>query len=286
MGGTSVWSERVNRAVETDIRDDVRMGTRSRRKSKWSKSWGGAPMWGWAIIGVLLIAVVGWFGYFISNPPASPPRAQVTLPTPMPAERTESDDEPIALVTPTGRPLRALFTGDSLMGGYFATTPERAFKSLVLAKLGPVDTVEAARAGRTLSTVSSITDVPAGLDLAVVELGTNDVGEKTPIPTFTRQYAELLDRIRTSSPNAAVLCLGVWQDAVSATPYDRVIRTQCAMRRGQYIRLSGMFDKAANHGPAGRSTYNGTSDVFHPNDRGHKAIADTLLRNLQPNAAP
>lgn len=178
-----------------------------------------------------------------------------------------------------GEPLRVLFAGDSLTDGYFASEQAKSFKQIVLDQLGPVELTTAALAKQTLSTVSKVTDVPADLDLAVVELGTNDVGIPTPIAEFTTQYDALLAKIKAKSPNTALLCAGTWEG--TGTQYDIAIAKSCTKAGGRYISLAGLYQNSSFHGPAKAQTWKGESDWFHPNDAGHAAIAKALLAAVQ-----
>ncbi len=198
---------------------------------------------------------------------------------------SEAEAKMVPLSFPKDRPLRLLMTGDSLTGGFFASTKDRGFSKLVQAGLenhGPVEASGGSRAGGTLSTVDSITAVPAGLDLAIVELGTNDVGTKTPPETFAAQYSGLLTKVRAGSPGVAIMCISVWQAAGTiADTYNRLIREKCDAAGGQYVDINSAYSSGANRGPVGVETWTGVSDEFHPNDRGHQAIADLILERVR-----
>jgi lysophospholipase L1-like esterase len=195
--------------------------------------------------------------------PIATPAAKVVAPAPLVVNRAGTDA------------LRVLFVGDSITGGFFASTEAAGFKQVMIAGMGKVEQTTAARARQTLSTVSGITDVPSNVDLAVVELGTNDVGIPTPLDAFREQYTGLLTKITTASPKAAILCAGTWTD--NGSRYDRVIESACVKAGGRFVPLAALFDTSDFHGPANVATRNGESDVFHPNDSGHQAIARDLL---------
>jgi lysophospholipase L1-like esterase len=133
-------------------------------------------------------------------------------------------------------------------------------------------------AHQTLTTVSRVTDVPADLDLAVVELGTNDIAVPTPIKDFEDQYAALLGKIHSTSPKAAIVCVSTW--SASGRAYDDVISKACGAVTGRYVSVAALNSNAANHGPAGVETESGASDTFHPNDAGHQAIAKSITDAL------
>lgn len=197
----------------------------------------------------------------------------------------EDEAKLIKLTFPDDRPLRLLFAGDSLAGGFFASAKDKGFTQLVrqsLSQSGPVEEFRGEQAHATLSTVGGLVNVPAGLDLAIVELGTNDIKAKTDPATFAEQYAGLLAKIKADSPNAAILCASVWQsDATTKDVYNRAIQEQCQTAGGKYADISVLFEVASNRGPAGVETWVGTSDNFHPNDKGHQAISDLLLGQIE-----
>jgi len=194
------------------------------------------------------------------------------------AVRLSGESRPLEVARGSDGVATVLVSGDSLAGAFFASAPERGFVGLVSEAIAPATVTEAAQAHQTLTTVAAITDVPADVDLAIVELGTNDVGEQTPLADFDAQYGALLDRIRSSSPGAAIVCLGTWTGW--GGDYDALIERACVGHGGRYVALGGLFRDAANRGPEGRETFLGAGDDFHPNDAGHRAIADAILAVL------
>lgn len=183
-------------------------------------------------------------------------------------------------------PLRVLFVGDSLTNGYYATTRQQAFAEQVRAALsadGPVVSFTSATNGGTLSTVAATLVLPPRLDLAIVELGTNDRG-RTDIHRFTASYGRLVASIRAASPDAALVCVGAW--TTGSRPgddsYDRAIEAQCEASGGRFASLAGIRG-AATVGPLGSPTFQGDRDSFHPNDAGHAAIAEAIRATLALN---
>ncbi|MGU3293312.1 SGNH/GDSL hydrolase family protein [Williamsia sp. M5A3_1d] len=185
---------------------------------------------------------------------------------------------------PAGRAASLLFVGGSLTGGYFATRSALGFAKLVSNAINSVPQQTAERANETLSTVSATT-MPAGLDLAVVELGTND-WDATPLNRFRTQYDLLVKRIRMASPKTALVCLGVWRDNTNG--YDAQIEQSCLAADGIFVPLARLYRDQKNRGPAGVRVERGTSDDFRPNDRGHAVIANAVLGAIdqKPVAVP
>lgn len=179
--------------------------------------------------------------------------------------------------------MRVLFAGDSLTEGYYATSPRDAFVARTVASwrgAGDVSVLRPQQAHATTTQVDSLVAVQGDLDLAVIELGTNDV-DKTPLVKFQQDYARLLDKVESAAPGVPLVCFGTWQQAEDAGPYDAVIQEACTARDGRYVRLSDVFDDAAMRGPAQQPTFKGQSDEFHPNDTGHQVISDRLLATVR-----
>lgn len=175
--------------------------------------------------------------------------------------------------------VQTMIVGDSLAAAFFATTEEDGFAHLVEEAIGPVEVSTTARAHQTLATVAGVTDVPSKVEVAVIELGTNDVGMQTPLTAFQTQYEGLTRAIRAESPRARLVCIGTWTGW--GDMYDRIIEDACVAVDGSYVDAQPLFTEAANRGPVGRATFVGPGDDFHPNNAGHRAVADAVLAVLQ-----
>ena len=173
-------------------------------------------------------------------------------------------------------PLRVLFAGDSLTVGYYATDPARSYASLLVddwSELRDVEVTRAeqsgARAWRIARAVEALPD-PAW-DVAVLEVGANDVG-KTTVAEYADDFRALVLAAERGGPEM-VVCLGPWNDGARTPPYDRVVARVCDGDGRVYVPLSDLYDDPALHGPVGTETTFGPRDDFHPNDAGHAAIA-------------
>jgi len=185
---------------------------------------------------------------------------------------------------------RVLFAGDSISVGRDARTlPEsfRAISSRWLKASGTQSITTIAKSGAKLNYIAHSRNMPADLDFAIIELGTNDAGGNTPIDTFREEYQNYLKRIRTASPSVNFVCLGVWYGPQTkiAQSLDQVISETCGANGGAFIPLSDLYAHAENRGPRGTKTWNGKSDLFHPNTVGHHAIAKRLIDQLSPPVA-
>jgi acyl-CoA thioesterase-1 len=228
------------------------------------------------VIATACLAVLGVAGYVLTESAATPRDDRAAPPSSAPVAPVPTT-APLAIVR-DDTPLRVLFAGDSLTGSYFASSTDAGFRSRLMTALGPVELTTAELADQTLTTVSRIVDVPANLDLAVIELGTNDVATETPFDQFTNEYRDLLHKITTTSPGAALICAGTWQEV--GERYDAVIEAECQAAGGRYVPLVEIFEADGTRGPAGKQTPFGESDAFHPNDSGHQQIADAILAAL------
>lgn len=191
----------------------------------------------------------------------------------------------IRLKFPADRPLRVLFAGDTITGGYFASTQTKGFSQLISASLashGDVEEVRGPNTGGKVDTLGGLESIPSGLELAILQLGTIEVGERDDVAKFSDEYATMLRNLKARSPTAAIICLSAWQSSeINVGAYDRVIREQCRIVGGQFVDVRPVFADLRNRGPEGVKTWAGVSDEFHPNDAGHQAIADKVLARIK-----
>jgi len=200
---------------------------------------------------------------------------------------------PQALGNPTdSQTLRLLFIGASVTEGWFASAPSRTYTSIVARDLSSrgrrVRTRILARPG-ALAGEADGWDLAIPSDIIVVQLATNDFVQSLPVVDFASSYTDVLDRLRRASPAADIICMGGWDDpasrnrlGITANDYDIAARSACEAEGGHYVDLSGVYMTGADHGPQGRPTFRGAGDVFHPNDRGHAALAALVLEATDP----
>jgi acyl-CoA thioesterase I len=212
----------------------------------------------------------------------SAPRPVGTV-VPRTGARTSTVAPGEAVVVP---PDRILFIGASLTEGWYASSRDRTYASLVATGLAGgrrIDVRTLARPGATAEDVARW-DLDIQADYVVLQVATNDFVRDVPLDVYAASYADILDRLRAASRKADLVCLGAWLDptsvnrlGVEAVDYDVATRTACGAVGGRYVDLSATYLDPLNHGPLGRQTYQGPGDLYHPNDRGHAAIADLVL---------
>ena len=184
-----------------------------------------------------------------------------------------------------------MVVGDSLTVGEHASARRGSFPSLVLESLRAASRRKlSARvvglSGGRAADLLRLTP-PGARRLAIIEVGTNDwlgyrpegAWSATPAGEFQATYGRLLDLVRASG-EPLLISLGIWgptggtsEVGGSVTELDEVIASESAARGGRFVPLTAIHDDPGMRGPAGRRTALGISDDFHPNDRGHAAIA-------------
>ena len=224
----------------------------------------------WALRG-LTFAAIGLS--LVGGSPATPAAAARPAMLPGPAAvlglRATADAD-----TLRGRTYVAL--GDSISTGKYASTADRNFPALVAQQLGMRLDLVAHSGARAEWAISQLAAVQAAQPaLVTIELGTNDVGYRTPPDVFAGQYEAILDAV--SAPAARVLCIGSWLPSDSI---DGIIRATCERHGGTFVSLNGFYAVGDFHAANGAAVFLGRSDWFHPGDQGHAAIAAVVLASL------
>ena len=99
----------------------------------------------------------------------------------------------------------------------------------------------------------------------VINLGTNDVGHGVHTPEFQAAYTAFLGTVRAKYPNAAIFALQTFRGRfVPQTQAAVQARVDAGDRNVFFVNTDGWI-------PDG-----GLTDSVHPNDLGHRAIADRL----------
>ncbi len=198
--------------------------------------------------------------------------------------------------------LRVLVVGASVSHGLGASSPSHDYVSdlgrMLEARTGrTVDLTVWSRPGARIAVSDSWT-LPAGEQVVVVQLITNDFIDATPLLSYQQDLTTLLDRLHATSPRASLLCVGAWEPSYAVNrvglpvlAYDSIEKSACNGHGGHFLSPSPIFQHSAWRGPAGRLTAFGKGDDFHPNNKGHLHLADAILAQLEaqhavPPAAP
>ena len=181
---------------------------------------------------------------------------------------------------------RLVVVGDSLAAGRFAGTRDEAFPQRVAAAMRARLELFAVPGATTAALAAQA--VPRRGGVVVVEAGTNDFLYQTPRRRFADDYRALVAKVAAASPGARLVCLTIWisKDAAGPPPaeipasfYDATIRRACAA--GEVADISPLYARPRMRGPAGRPTFLGPGDAFHPNSTGHAAIARLIESRLR-----
>jgi acyl-CoA thioesterase I len=208
--------------------------------------------------------------------------------TPVPSGASSPLAGPTVLAVPrpsAGAAVHVGFVGDSLTFGLYASDAAHGWAKTVLAgmqsRYGSVEGEFDDKSGATVRQLMQRRPLPTQLQVAFVELGTNDVPH-TPVAKFERQYRDLLDQLHSGSPGVRIMCLGTWGPGTGRNAViNHAIMTLCAAASAVYVPLDSLYLQSSNRGPAGRPELGGSSDDFHPNDTGYAAIARLVLSHLR-----
>jgi acyl-CoA thioesterase-1 len=176
-----------------------------------------------------------------------------------------------------------IFFGDSLTAGY-GVDPDEAYPALIQQKIDKEGlkwrVVNAGLSGETtaggLRRLDWILRQP--VDVLVIELGGND-GLRGIAPTTTRTNLEaMIARVRQRFPQVKVVLAGMQMPTNMGPEYTRAfaaIYPDLAQASGVVL-IPFLLE-----GVGGDPTLN-LPDGIHPTPEGHKIVAETVWRTLQP----
>lgn len=182
--------------------------------------------------------------------------------------------------------------GDSLTAGFFASTADKKFTQVLSnmiekemnydVTLGGTGSYGGILSGGLKAIPELNAQEP---DLVSIEFGTNDCNAENnvPIDTFKKQLNTLIDGVtKDANRDPQIVLVTTWNQSVKCIPYDDVIKSVGEERDIPVADLENLwYNNPENKGPADVKTYNGTSDDFHPNDKGMKAIAETIFDKVE-----
>ena len=186
-----------------------------------------------------------------------------------------------------GGAVRITWLGDSTASGVGASSVDAALPRQVAAALDrPIELTVLAVSGATVADVrdDQVGRVPAGTDLVVVDVGSNDVVQLTRAGDFRDRYEAVLARLPDT---AEAVLLGV-PDMGSPTRLPQPLRFIAGVRGGTLDRevaaLAGdrgleYVDIAGRTGPAFRRDPDRylAADRYHPSDAGYGLWAEATL---------
>jgi lysophospholipase L1-like esterase len=185
-----------------------------------------------------------------------------------------------------------MFVGASVTEGYYASDVDHAYPADTVDELRgrgvDVDPIVVGRAGSGTAEVLTWR-LEGKPDAIILQIATNDFGRNLSLARYRANYWAILQGLRALGPNARLLCLSGWRDpkqvnesGVTGGQFNEVTDQACRAFRGHFVNLGPLYLDSKNHGPKGHETDYGAADYFHPNDRGHAAIAKLVVTNLGP----
>lgn len=178
------------------------------------------------------------------------------------------------------KPNKIMVLGDSLTRGLYASSETRTFASLLATEF---DAELARIPGVDLSGAEKhwIDSKHWGADLVIIEIGLNDVSNQSINETdWAKRYANLVYEIKQTG-SAVVTCTMFNSDRLGHPQYDRYLRFNQYIRDGGGV-IADLWTATEDcdciSDPAVASPYapDWAGDTFHPNDLGHRVIADTI----------
>ncbi|PIN30469.1 hypothetical protein DB324_04335 [Limosilactobacillus reuteri] len=119
-------------------------------------------------------------------------------------------------------------------------------------------------------------------DLVIIQIGDNV--NQNNLARFKQYLPKLVQQIKSDSPNATIMLVGVWFDHDGLADYLK----QLAQDQGcLYVAISALYNSENRAKVGDTITFNNGSTMTvpakyasHPGDKGHKAIADAILAQL------
>jgi len=189
----------------------------------------------------------------------------------------------LALFQASQAPKVILFYGDSLTAGYGLST-EEAFPALIEKKLNQkgiaVKVVNAGLSGETsaggLTRLSWVLKQP--IEMFVLELGANDGLRGLPLDQTQKNLQTIIDKVSTKYPNAKIVIAGMLVPPNMGPDYTasfRKIFPELAKKNKAKLIPFLLQDVA------GIEKLN-IADGIHPNEEGHKIVAENVLKVIEP----
>lgn len=177
-----------------------------------------------------------------------------------------------------------MFLGTSLTDGY-GLEREQAYPALVQEKIDsaglPWEVVNAGLSGEksagALQRVRSWL-IKQPFDVLVIETGSNDMLQGTNVDTLRANIQSIVDTVRAARPNARLVLVGMLGAPNLGRAYvDRFNAVFPDLARENQL----TFIPFLLEGVAAQPQLN-LADGIHPNEQGHRILAGTVWRTLEP----
>ncbi|HEX8690845.1 MAG TPA: arylesterase [Longimicrobium sp.] len=195
--------------------------------------------------------------------------------------RGAADPEPPA--APAGERRVVLFVGTSLTAA-LGLEPEQGFPALIQEKIDsaglPFEVVNAGVSGETSTGARGrmrwLLNQP--FDVLVLETGANDMLRGTSLRRLRENLEAIVDTVKEARPGARIVLAGMVAAPNLGERYGRDFRAVYAdVAREDTLPLVPFLLE----GVAGNPELN-LGDGIHPNERGHRILAENVWRVLEP----
>lgn len=201
-------------------------------------------------------------------------------PAPAASDKTAADGQ--AVQSKVARK-HILFFGNSLTAAY-QLSPEQGFPALIqqqVDSLGlPYRCINAGLSGETTADGVARVDwvLEQGADVFVLELGGNDALRGLPVTNSKENLQKIIDKVRAKAPQCRIVIAGMLAPPNMGAAYTNAFRDMYpALAKANKTALIPFLLEGVATDPALN-----LADGIHPNEKGHKIVAQTVWQVLKP----
>jgi acyl-CoA thioesterase-1 len=178
---------------------------------------------------------------------------------------------------------RIVFLGDSLTAGY-GVGQEQAFPALIGAKIRaanfPFEIVNAGVSGDTSADGLRRIDwlLQQRIDMLVIALGANDGLRGLPVSALQANLQAIVDKTKAKNPGAQIVIAGMQMPPNLGADYGGNFQRVYAdvAQKNNAILIPFLLEEVGGHPDLNQA------DSIHPTAAGHKIMAETVWRTLEP----
>ncbi|MFN0016419.1 MAG: arylesterase [Saprospiraceae bacterium] len=200
---------------------------------------------------------------------------------PNPADTTGNSSAPAASSVTTRKTI--VFFGNSLTAAY-QLPPEQGFPALIQQKVDGLGLayrcVNAGNSGETTAGGKNRVDwiLSQSVDVFVLELGGNDALRGVPVDEAKRNLQEIINRVKTKYPTCQIVLVGMLAPPNLGPTYTKAF----AAMYPDLAKANGTaLVPFLLEGVGGDPNLN-LPDGIHPNEAGHRIVAETVWKTLRP----
>lgn len=176
-----------------------------------------------------------------------------------------------------------LFFGNSLTAAY-QLSPEQGFPALIQQRVDslnlPYRCINAGLSGETTADGVARVDwvLEQGADVFVLELGGNDALRGLPVANSKENLQKIIDKVRAKAPQCQIVIAGMLAPPNMGAAYTNAFRDMYpALAKANKTALIPFLLEGVATDPALN-----LADGIHPNEKGHKIVAQTVWQVIRP----